>query len=83
MSETLGLPVPPGSTVSGLAAGLARDFMVRMDALESKGLWSEELQRRFDAVESLPDNADEQHQRERVDALLFELARVERENSGQ
>jgi hypothetical protein len=57
--------------------------MVRMDALESRGLWSEELQRRFDAVESLPDNADEQHQRERVDALLFELARVERENSGQ
>ena len=57
--------------------------MVRMDALENRGLWSEELQRRFDAVESLPDNADEQHQRERVDALLFELARVERENSGQ
>jgi hypothetical protein len=78
MSEMLGMTVPPGSTVSGLSAGIAATFMQRMDVLRDRGLWSDELQRRLDAVEALPDDASEHETRMAVDALLFEVTRVER-----
>lgn len=84
MSELVGMPVPAGSTVAGLTAeiapGIVGGFTERMDSLKRRGLWSGELQRRFDAVESLPDEAQPEELREVVDALLSEVTRVEHEN---
>ncbi|MDQ2911374.1 MAG: hypothetical protein M3R39_10250 [Actinomycetota bacterium] len=85
MSDVLGgIPVPPGSTAQEIADQLADQMaagvMQRVDETRERGLWTPDLQRLFDAIAELPDDADEGRQKEAVDALVTEIARVEREH---
>jgi hypothetical protein len=83
-SQLVGAPLPEGMSIDEFSAQLATDAArtstARVDVLHRRGLWSDELQRRYDAVADLPDDVDPERSRAPFDAPRTEVARVERDN---
>jgi hypothetical protein len=77
LSEVLGYEVEPGSPAAEMSAALASDAISRLEALREQGLWTDELERRWNAVEELArSGADVEALTDAVDALLDEATRV-------
>jgi hypothetical protein len=77
VSEVIGYPVAPGSTETEMSAALAKDALARLDELRADGLWTDELERRWTAVEEAARRGgDVQALTGAVEALLDEAARA-------
>ena len=77
LSEVLGYEVAPGSPAAEMSAALAGDAIARLEAMREQGLWTEELERRWIAVEELARRGDDVHAlADAVDNLLDEATRV-------
>jgi hypothetical protein len=80
VSEVLGYPVAAGSTETEMSAALASDALFRLESLREDGLWTDELERRWQAVEEAArSGGDVQALTEAVEALLDEASRVRNE----
>jgi len=79
LSEVLGYEVEPGSPAAEMSAALASDAIARLEELREKGLWTDELERRWNAVEALAAGGDVEALTDAVDALLDEATRTRSE----
>jgi hypothetical protein len=76
VSEVIGYPVAAGSTETEMSAALAKDALARLDELRAEGLWTDELERRWQAVEAAAHRSDVRELTAAVEALLDEAARA-------
>ena len=72
----LGYAVETGSPTLEMSAALANEALARLDELRTKGLWTEELERRWVAAERLSGGGDVAALAEAVERLLDEATRV-------
>jgi hypothetical protein len=76
VSDVLGYDVEPGSPTLEMSAALAADAMTRLEELRTQGLWTDELERRWNAAATLAARGDVEGLAEAVEGLLDEATRV-------